>query len=127
MGTGEARLDVLRGKCANSFRSSHRAISRGTASAAWPKPRHSILLGRQETQQRCSVRRSGASYHAFEAAEHKLEISPSDLLEAARLSGRFRLKRPITTLHNAVRRGYLDKGGGRGSFRINTVGENLVA
>lgn len=68
-----------------------------------------------------------AYYHAFEAAEHKLEISPSDLLEAARLSGRFRLKRPITTLHNAVQRGYLDKGGGRGSFRINTVGENLVA
>jgi len=25
-----------------------------------------------------------------------------------------------------VKRGYLDKGKGRGTFRINTVGENLV-
>lgn len=70
-----------------------------------------------------------AYYFAFEApaSERKAEITASDLQQAARLSGRARLKRPIYTLHNASRRGYLDKGSARGSFRINTVGENLVA
>jgi len=70
-----------------------------------------------------------AYYFAFEAPdnERKSEITASDLQHAARLSGRERLKRPIETLHNASKRGYLDKGKARGSFRINTVGENLVA
>jgi hypothetical protein len=70
-----------------------------------------------------------AYYFAFEApdSERKSEITASDLQQAARLSGRERLARPIYTLHNASRRGYLDKGRARGSFRINTVGENLVA
>jgi hypothetical protein len=70
-----------------------------------------------------------AYYFAFEAPdnERKSEITASDLQHAARLSGRERLKRPIDTLHNASKRGFLDKGRARGSFRINTVGENLVA
>ncbi len=70
-----------------------------------------------------------AYYFAFEApdTERKSEITASDLQQAARLSGRARLNRPIDTLHNASKRGYLDKGHARGSFRINTVGENLVA
>jgi hypothetical protein len=70
-----------------------------------------------------------AYYFAFEAPanERKSEITASDLQQAARLSGRERLKRPIYTLHNASKRGYLDKARARGSFRINTVGENLVA
>lgn len=70
-----------------------------------------------------------AYYLAFEATgdERKEEISASDLQEAARLSGRRRLVNPNLTLHNASRLGYLDKGRGRGAFRINTVGENLVA
>ncbi len=70
-----------------------------------------------------------AYYYAFEAAdaERKPEIAADDLQQAARLSGRPRLTRPINTLHDATRRGYLDKGSARGTFRINTVGENLVA
>jgi len=70
-----------------------------------------------------------AYYFAFEApdTEKKSEITASDLQHAARLSGRERLKRPIYTLHNASKSGYLDKGRARGSFRLNTVGENLVA
>ena len=69
-----------------------------------------------------------AYYYAFEAPEatRKFEISASDLLEAARQSGRARLRKPIITLHNTMKRGYLDKGG-RGTFKINPVGENLVA
>src|SRR5207249_163013 len=70
-----------------------------------------------------------AYYFAFEAPENerKSEITASDLQHAARLSGRERLNRPLDTLHNASRRGYLDKTRTRGAFRINTVGENLVA
>jgi hypothetical protein len=70
-----------------------------------------------------------AYFYAFDAPEvnRKLEISASDLQDATRLCGRARLQRPITTLHNAVARGYLDKGSTRGTFKINTVGENLVA
>lgn len=70
-----------------------------------------------------------AYFYAFEApvSERKQDISASDLQEAARMAGRERLTRPIVTLHNAVKSGYLNKGPDRGSFRINTVGENLVA
>ena len=70
-----------------------------------------------------------AYYFAFEApeGEKKTEISAVDLQDAARLSARARPTRPINTLHNASKQGYLDKGGARGSFKINTVGENLVA
>jgi hypothetical protein len=70
-----------------------------------------------------------AYYYAFDAPANlkKAEISGEDLQEAARLTSRKRLDRPITTLHNTVGRGYIDKGSTRGTFRINTVGENLVA
>jgi hypothetical protein len=70
-----------------------------------------------------------AYYFAFEApdTEKKAEITAADLQHAARLSGRQRFQRPIYTLHNATKSGYLDKGRARGSFRLNTVGENLVA
>jgi hypothetical protein len=69
-----------------------------------------------------------AYFYAFEAPEsqRKTEIGASDLQEASRLAGRNRLVSPINTLHNAARLGYLDKGG-RGLFKVNTVGENLVA
>lgn len=70
-----------------------------------------------------------AYYHAFEApvAQRKSEIGADDLREAARLAGQKRLRKPIATLHAAALRGYLDKGKPRGTFRLNAVGENLVA
>ena len=70
-----------------------------------------------------------AYYYAFEAPEanRKPEVSAADLKEATRLANTERLAKPITTLHNAVNRGYLDKGSERGTFKVNTVGENLVA
>lgn len=70
-----------------------------------------------------------AYFYAFEApvSERKQEVTAADLQEAARMAGRARLAKPIVTLHNAVKAGYLNKGPDRGSFRINTVGENLVA
>lgn len=70
-----------------------------------------------------------AYYYAFEAPseQRKSEIGASDLRDAARQAARTRLRKPIATLHNAVRHGYLDKGKERGMFRLNAVGENLVA
>jgi len=70
-----------------------------------------------------------AYYYRFEAPEpqRKASITSADLQEACRQTGRQRLKRPITTLSNAHTQGYLDRGSDRGSFVLNTVGENLVA
>lgn len=69
-----------------------------------------------------------AYYHKFEApvGERRDTIGPKDLQEATRLANRDRLKNPGITLTNAKNQGYLDRAG-RGLFRINTVGENLVA
>jgi hypothetical protein len=70
-----------------------------------------------------------AYFNAFELPEEirKAEIVGNDLQDAARLANRERLTKPIDTLHNANKLGYLDKGSARGAFKINTVGENLVA
>ena len=70
-----------------------------------------------------------AYYFAFEAppGERKDSITADDLQDACRQVGRHRLKQPIKTLHNAHASGLLDKSGERGAFKINTVGENLVA
>jgi hypothetical protein len=69
-----------------------------------------------------------AYYYRFEAPEEhrKDSIVSEDLQNATRLAGRDRFKRPHLTLNNAKNSGYLDNAG-RGAFKINTVGENLVA
>ncbi len=69
-----------------------------------------------------------AYFHRFEAPqnERKSEINSEDLLEGCRLAGRTRLKNPGQTLQNAHKLGLLDRAG-RGTFTINSVGENLVA
>jgi hypothetical protein len=71
-----------------------------------------------------------AYFHRFEVfgADRKETITPDDLKEAARLVGgsRFKFKAPSVPLNNAVKQGYLDRAD-RGAFKVNTVGENLVA
>jgi hypothetical protein len=69
-----------------------------------------------------------AYYYRFEAPpDESLEsISPEVLQNAARLANRHRLARPRQTLLNAKAQGYLDLVE-RGQYRINSVGENLVA
>jgi hypothetical protein len=69
-----------------------------------------------------------AYYYRFEAPpDESLEsISPEVLQNAARLANRHRLSRPRQTLLNAKAQGYLDLVE-RGQYRINSVGENLVA
>jgi len=69
-----------------------------------------------------------AYYHRFEAGpeSRKDSIDAQALQEAARLAGRRRPPKPLMTLNNAKNLGYLDSPE-RGQFRINSVGENLVA
>lgn len=67
-----------------------------------------------------------AYFYRFVAseAERKDAITAEDLKDAARKVGRKRPHR--VTLNNAKNAGYLDAAE-RGNFKINTVGENLVA
>jgi hypothetical protein len=69
-----------------------------------------------------------AYYYRFEASpdERHESITAEILQNAARLAGHARLAKPLKTLNNAKRLGYLDSAE-RGAFRINSVGENLVA
>ena len=70
-----------------------------------------------------------AYYYKFEAPENerKDSINSETLQDAARLSSRTRLKNPGQTLINASFNGMLDKAEEKGAYKINTVGENLVA
>ncbi|MDO8469402.1 MAG: hypothetical protein Q7S84_00065 [bacterium] len=65
-------------------------------------------------------------FYRFLAPEKKEAITSEELQEATRLTSRARLTLPSKTLSNAVFAGLLDSAG-RGLWKINTVGENLVA
>lgn len=69
-----------------------------------------------------------AYYYQFEAkgADKKTAITAADLQEACRLARRNRFQNPTVPMQNAFKVGYLDKVE-RGSYRLNSVGENLVA
>jgi hypothetical protein len=67
-----------------------------------------------------------AYYHRFEAPDRRDTVTADDLQEASRLARGYGFKRPLVTLNNAVRQGYFDRAG-RGEFKLNAVGENLVA
>ncbi|GLQ94453.1 hypothetical protein [Dyella acidisoli] len=69
-----------------------------------------------------------AYYYRFESSpdQRKDSISAEVLQDAARLVGRQRFVQPLMTLNNAKNQGYIDQVS-RGAYRINSVGENLVA
>jgi hypothetical protein len=69
-----------------------------------------------------------AYYYQFEAppGQHKDSITAEDLQDACRKVGRLRFPRVAQTLINAHAQGLLDRGE-RGTYTLNTVGENLVA
>jgi hypothetical protein len=67
-----------------------------------------------------------AYFYRFEFPEHKEVIVPKDLDEAGRQARGYGFKDPLRTLNNAVALGYFDRAG-RGAFKLNAVGENLVA
>lgn len=70
-----------------------------------------------------------AYFHHFEASpsERKESIGKEDLINACRKSDRNRPKRPEQVLVNTYHAGLLDKAGTAGQYRLNSVGENLVA
>ena len=70
-----------------------------------------------------------AYFHHFEAppVERKESIGKEDLIDACRKSDRKRPKRPEQVLVNTYHAGLLDKAGTAGQYRLNSVGENLVA
>ena len=69
-----------------------------------------------------------AYFYRFEApqADRKDAIVATDLQESGRQARGYGFKKPIITLTNALKQGYFDRGG-RGEFKLNAVGENLVA
>jgi hypothetical protein len=69
-----------------------------------------------------------AYFYRFEAseAERKDFIVAEDLQTAGRQARGYGFTKPLTTLNNAVALGYFDRAG-RGEFKLNAVGENLVA
>jgi hypothetical protein len=69
-----------------------------------------------------------AYYHRFVAPEsqRKDSIGKEDVLSACRLSGRVRPPRLQQTMVNAFTAGYFDRAD-RGQYKLNSVGENLVA
>lgn len=58
--------------------------------------------------------------------ERKDSITSEDLQTAARLAQWKVFKDPSVPLNNAIKQGYVDRVG-RGTYRLNAVGENLVA
>jgi hypothetical protein len=71
---------------------------------------------------------TAAYYYRFIArdGERKESINPDDLLDAYRKAERDRPKKPGQVLIDGYANGVFDKAG-RGSYTLNTVGENLVA
>jgi hypothetical protein len=69
-----------------------------------------------------------AYFYQFKSPEHqrKDSITKEDLVEACRQVDRKRPKRPAQVLVNAYHNGLFDRGG-KGSYKLNSVGENLVA
>lgn len=69
-----------------------------------------------------------AYFYRFEApeGEQREAITGNDLVEACRAADRPRPSRPAQTLVNAYKAGVLDRGA-YGKYRLNSVGENLVA
>lgn len=69
-----------------------------------------------------------AYFYRFECpqAARKEVILPKDLDDAGRQARGYSFKNARATLNNAVTLGYFDRAG-EGAFRLNAVGENLVA
>jgi hypothetical protein len=70
-----------------------------------------------------------AYYYQFEApeAERKNTIDGEDVIDACRKLGRNRPARVAQTMVNACTSGVIDRAGQRGRYKLNAMGENLVA
>ena len=106
----------------------HKAVEFSPATTTTPKDIKSFVTTKQpksDNQMAAVV----AYYYHFEAppAERKDSIGKEELIDACRMSDRKRPARPEQVLVNAYHAGLLDKAGSAGQYRLNSVGENLVA
>lgn len=95
-----------------------------------PKSAQDIKTFMENKQPKSDIQFATATayYYRFEATpdQRKESITADNLQDAARLVGRQRFAHPVMTLNNAKNQGYLDLAS-RGAYRVNSVGENLVA
>jgi hypothetical protein len=98
-----------------------------------PTPGHAIdiktFISEKKPRNDVQFAATVAYYYRFEAplAERKDVINKEDLQDATRKAGRERFAHPLMTLNNAHTLGLLDRGAEKGTYSINSVGENLVA
>jgi hypothetical protein len=119
-------------KMSNSTQSATMNVQPGTASQVIPAVNnHDIksFVAAKSPQGDNQLSAVVAYYYKFEAPanQRKDSITTEDILNVCRLAGLSRPKRPAQTLVNAHTAGLLDKGADRGTYQINSVGENLVA
>jgi len=105
-------------------------ITGGGETSGLPKSAPDIKTFIENKKPRSDVQFATATayYYRFESSpdQRRDSISADVLQDAARLAGRQRFVQPLMTLNNAKNQGYIDQVG-RGAYRINSVGENLVA
>ncbi len=88
------------------------------------------FIGSKQPKSDTQMAATVAYYYRFVAPEsaRKEEITADDLQDACRKAGANRMKNPGQALRNAIHvAGTMDNGSQRGTYRINAVGENLVA
>lgn len=87
------------------------------------------FLGEKDPKSDRQLAAAVAYYYAFEAPsdEQQDSVGSQDLIDACRKAGRRRPTNSGQTLRNAAHAGYLDKAADAGRYKLNSVGENLVA
>lgn len=108
------------------------ALSPGTAQLAQPTTSNvdiKSFVAQKRPRSDVQFAATVAYYYRFASPQstRKEAIDKDTLQDASRRAGRNRFSDPRSTLNNAHRQGLLDRGAERGTFTINTVGENLVA
>jgi hypothetical protein len=86
------------------------------------------FMGEKKPKSDVQVASVIAYFYRFEApqTERKETLNATDLDDAGRQARGYGFKKPLVTLNNARQSGYFDSAG-RGQFKLNAVGENLVA
>ncbi len=116
-----------------SSASSERVLTTGTLSEQSPltKPPVDIktFLNLKQPKSDNHLAATVAYYYRFEAPENerKFAITKEDFLNACRLAEWKRPNHVAQVLVNSQGAGLLDKGSEKGTYVINSVGENLVA
>ena len=86
------------------------------------------FMGEKKPKSDVQVASVIAYFYRFEApqADRKETLNATELDDASRQARGYGFRKPLVTLNNARQTGYFDSAG-RGQFKLNAVGENLVA